>query len=147
MKNIWQSKLSRELKIKLFQATVVSILLYGSETWTISNTLAKRIDGCFTRMLRMALNISWKAHLTNEVVYGRLPRITQTIRARRMKLAGHMSRHRDIVGHNLTLWEPTHGHRTCGRPHQTYFNTIQVDTGLDSSEEIRKLMADRVLWR
>ena len=31
----------------------------GSETWTIYRTLQKRLDGCYTRMLRMALDISW----------------------------------------------------------------------------------------
>ena len=59
MKLVWKSYMRRELKVRLFLATVESILLYGSETWTVSQTLAKRIDGCYTRMLRMAL-IDWK---------------------------------------------------------------------------------------
>ena len=33
---IWKSTLSRNLKIKLFHATVESVLLYGCETWTIT---------------------------------------------------------------------------------------------------------------
>ena len=42
--------------------------MYGSETWTVSQTLAKRFDGCYTRMLRMALNIDWKERQTNAKV-------------------------------------------------------------------------------
>ena len=65
MKLVWKSNMRRELKVRLFLATVESILLYGSETWTVSQTLAKRIDGCYTRMLRMAFNIDWKERQTN----------------------------------------------------------------------------------
>ena len=58
MNKIWNSDMKRILKIRLFQATVESILLYGSESWvTIPATLSKQIDGCYTDMLRMALNI------------------------------------------------------------------------------------------
>ena len=38
------------------QATVESIFLYRTETWTITESLKKRIDGCYSRMLQMALN-------------------------------------------------------------------------------------------
>ena len=59
MKKIWSSKMRRKLKIRLFRATVESILLYGSEKWTITETLAKQINGCYTRILRMALDVPW----------------------------------------------------------------------------------------
>ena len=44
LKNIWKSDMRRELKVRLFQATVESVLLYGSETWTVTKTLSKK-DG------------------------------------------------------------------------------------------------------
>jgi len=52
MKLVWNSAMRRKLKVRQFLDTVESILMYGSETWTVSQTLAKRIDGCYTRMLR-----------------------------------------------------------------------------------------------
>jgi len=55
---IWTSKISRKLRIQLFLSTVESVFLYGAETWTLTKKLAKQIDGCYTRMLRMAMNIS-----------------------------------------------------------------------------------------
>ena len=57
MKNIWKSNLPTELKKCFLIATVESILLYGSETWTVTKEISKKIDGCYSRMLRMALNI------------------------------------------------------------------------------------------
>ena len=56
------------------------------ETWTVSQTLAKRIDGCYTRMLRMALNIDWKERQTNAEVYGHLIRASDKIAERRIEV-------------------------------------------------------------
>ena len=70
MDAIWKSSLKKETKIGLFKATVESVLLYGCETWTLNKKLNKSLDGCYTRMLRKVLNVSWKQHLTNKEVYG-----------------------------------------------------------------------------
>ena len=86
LRKIWKSKLNRKLKVKLFLSTVESVLLYGSETWTVNKTFQKRLDGCYTRMLRMALNISWKEKLTNQQLYGELPPVSSRVAYRRMLL-------------------------------------------------------------
>ena len=64
LRKIWKSGLRRRMKIRLFVVKVESILLYGSETWTLTESLKKQIDGCYTGMLRMALNVDWKQHKT-----------------------------------------------------------------------------------
>ena len=98
-------------------------------------------------MLRMALNINWKDLVNNAKVYGHLPRVTEKIRERRMRLAGHIQRHDDLVAHQLLFWEPQHGQRGPGRPHLTFVDMLKRDTDLDDTTEIQSLMADRVLWR
>jgi hypothetical protein len=52
----------------------------------------QRLDGCYTRMLRTAFNMSWREHLTLEEIYGNLPRISQVLRERRLRFAGHCFR-------------------------------------------------------
>ena len=42
----------KNIKIKLCQVTVESVLLYGSETWTVTTKIGKALDGCYTKMLR-----------------------------------------------------------------------------------------------
>ena len=81
LSKIWKSDLSRYIKVRLFRPIVESILLYGSETWTLTKELTKWLDGTYTRMLRCALNISWKSHTTNEVLYGNIPKLSETIAA------------------------------------------------------------------
>ena len=76
---IWKSDLTDEIKRSFFQAAVVSILLYGCTTWTLTKRLEKKLDGNYTRMLRAILNKSWRKHPTRHQLYGHLPPITKTI--------------------------------------------------------------------
>ena len=57
---IWKSGLTDKMKRSFFQAAVVSILLYGCTTWTLTKRLEKKLDGNYTRMLRAILNKSWR---------------------------------------------------------------------------------------
>ena len=68
------------MKRSFFQAAIVSILLYGCTTWTLTLTkrLEKKLDGNYTRMLRAIWNKSWRQHLTRHQLYGQLPPITKT---------------------------------------------------------------------
>ena len=54
-----KSDLIDKMKRSFFQAAVVSILLYGCTTWTLTKRLKKKLDGNYTRMLRAILNKSW----------------------------------------------------------------------------------------
>ena len=61
---IWKSDLTDKMKRSFFQAAVVSILLFGCTTWTLTKRLEKKLDGNYTRMLRAILNKSWRQHPT-----------------------------------------------------------------------------------
>ena len=63
MKKVWKSDLRKDLKIRLFQATVESILLYGSETWTMTKALVKKIDGFTTTIWHFLLFGSEKSQV------------------------------------------------------------------------------------
>ena len=75
-------------KRSFFQTAVVSILLYGCTTWTLTKRLEKKLDGNYIRTLRGILNKSWWQHPTRHQLYGHLPPITKTIQARRTRHAG-----------------------------------------------------------
>ena len=116
-------------KDRLFRATVESVLLYGIETWTVTKKLEKSVNECYSRMLGTALNEHWQQHMNNQELYGSLPRVTETIRARRLRLAGHCARHsedKEETVSKVLLWEPQHGHPNRGRPRTTYIDTIRL---------------------
>ena len=110
---------------RLFITTVEAILLYRSETWTLTKQLKKEIDGTYTRMLRMVFNISWKPKYTNQMLYQKLPPVTIKIKMRKMRLAGQCMRHDDEIANPLVLWILSDGKASRGRKRLTY-----VDRGI-----------------
>ncbi len=145
MDNIWKSKMKRETKIHFFRAAVESILMYGAESWTVTSALEKRLNGSYTRLLRAALNVSWREHVTNKDLYGEIPKLSDTIKWRRLSFAGHCWRGKEIAK-DLLFWEPSTGKRRRGRPAKTYIEQICEDSGL-TVEELKTKMGDREGWR
>ena len=44
LNKVWKSPLKEPTKSKVFKATVETILLYGSDSWTLTKSLTKSID-------------------------------------------------------------------------------------------------------
>ena len=143
---IWKSDLTDKTKRSFFQAAVVSILLYGCTTWTLTKRLEKKLDGNYTRMLRAVLNKSWRQHPTRHQLYGHLPPITKTIQVRRTRHAGHCWRSKDELISDVLLWTPTYGRAKAGRPARTYIQPQCEDTGCNP-EDLPEAMNDREKWR
>ena len=139
---IWKLDLIDKMKRSFFQAAVVSILLYGYTTWTLTKRLEKKLDGNYTRMLRAILNKSWWQHPTRHQLYGHLPSIMKTIRVRQTKHAGHCWRSRDELISDVLLWTPTYGRAKAGWLAQTYIQQQCEDTGC-SPEDLPEAMIDR----
>ena len=146
MKRLWTSNMSNQLKIRAFKGTVETVLLYGSQCWTVDSKLRKRIYGCYTRLC-MAQNISWKSKTNNEKLYNGLPKVTDIISERMLNLAGHCVRHKEEMVHNLVLWTPTRGKRRRGRQQLTFVDALKLQTDLESIDEIRSVMMDRGKWK
>ena len=96
-------------------------------------------------MLRTVLDVHWEQRMTNVELYGDLPRLSEKIKERSMRFAGHCSRSVEIAS-KLIHWVPKHGYRKPGRPKQTFLSVLTKDTGLEV-EELKTAMEDRALWR
>ena len=143
---IWKSDLTDKMKRSFFQAAVVSILLYGCTTWTLTKRLEKKLDGIYTRMLRAILNKSWRQHAIRHQLYDHLPPITKTIHARRTRHAGHCWRSKDELISDVLLWAPTYGRANAGRPDRTYIQQLCEDIGY-TPEDLPEVMNDREKWQ
>ena len=126
---IWKSDLTDKMKRSFFQAAVVSILLYGCTTWTLSKWLKKKLDGNYTRMLRAILNKSWWQHPTRHQVYSQLPPVAKTIQVWRTRHAGHCWRRKDELINDVLQCTPAYGQAKAGRPTRTYIQQLCEDTG------------------
>ena len=143
---IWKSDLTDKMKRSFFQAAVVSILLYGCTTWTLTTRLKKKLDGNYTRMLRAILNKSWWQYPTRHQLYGHLPPITKIIQVGRTRRAGHCWRSRDELINDVLLWTPAYGQAKAGRPARTYIQQLCEDTGCNPEDQ-PEAMNDREKWR
>ena len=142
---IWKSDLTDKMKRSFFQAAVVSILLYGCTTWTLTKRLEKKLDGNYTRMLRAILNKSRRQHPTRHQLYSHLPPITKTIQVR-TRHAGHCWRSKNELIRDVLLWTPTYGRAKAGRLARTYIQQLCEDTGFNP-EDLPEAMDDMEEWQ
>ena len=54
--------------MKIYQAYVLSTLLYGSESWTLYARQERRLNVFHLRCLRRILGIKWQDHIPNKDV-------------------------------------------------------------------------------
>ena len=113
-----KSDLTNKMKRSFFQAAVVSILLYGCTTWTLTKRLRKKLDGNYARMLRAILNKSC-----------------------RQLLEKHGRTHQWC-----TPMDPAYSQAKAGWPARTYIQQLCEDTGCNP-EDLPKAMNDREKWR
>ena len=149
MWRVWKSNISRSLKIRLFRVTVESVLLYGSETWCMTQWMKKRLDGAYTRLLRKVLNISWRLQVPNTELCGRLPRPSTLVTKRRLQLPGHCFRACGTQyqpASDLVFWQSHEKFRTGQGNTLTYIRMLRSDTGLEL-DEMHKVAMNRDEWR
>ena len=97
MRTLWKSVLYASLKI-IFQE---SILIRWAKGWKLTTKLEVRLDGCYTRMMMMVLDLNWKDHPTIwREIYESLP----SVRERRLNFAAHCSRRQNITVSELVFW-------------------------------------------
>ena len=137
-----QINFKNKIKRIFFQAAVVSILLYGCTTWTLTKRLEKKLDGNYTRMLQAILNKSWWQHPTRHQLYGHVSPIAETIQVRRTRHEWHCWRSRDELISDILLWTPTYGWGKAGRPARTYIQQVCEDKGY-IPEPLPEAMNDR----
>jgi hypothetical protein len=141
---IWQSNISRKTKLAFFRACIESILLYGSETWTMKKDLQTRLDGTYTRLLMRVQNISWREHKTKAEIYGDIPPISAILTQRRARFAGHCYRAKDqIISDVICMRLPC---TSRGRRPLNYIDIVARDIN-QQIDDLPNLMADRDSWR
>jgi len=87
MKKVWRNKhINLLTKLRLYEALILSTLLYGAEVWPLTVTLSKKLEAAHHWWLRGILGITWRDKVTNEEVRKRTGQILleKVIRERRM---------------------------------------------------------------
>ena len=152
---VWRCRyLSINTKLRIFRCIVMPVLLYGSETWTLTKQLLCRLDAFGTRGLRRILGLRWDDFVRNTEVLrvsGEAPVSTQ-IRKRRLALFGHVARlpESDPCRRLLSSRTPETWVRPRGRPRATWHGQLVRDlelVGMDWEAAWRLAMEDPSGWR
>ena len=68
-KRVWENhQLTLNTKLKVYQASVLSTLLYGSESWTTYAGQENRMESFHLRCLRRMMGIRWQDRVTSTAV-------------------------------------------------------------------------------
>lgn len=93
LNNIWRSiKYSRNLKLKIFKSNMLSVMLYGCETWRVTDRLIGAFQVFVNRCLRRILAIFWPDTIENEELW-RISKCAQIrTQIKKKKWIGHTLR-------------------------------------------------------
>ncbi len=150
LKNVWRaSNISLHLKIKLFNACVKSVLLYGCETWFVNSKTTQKLQAFVNRCLRNILGIWWPRKITNQELWERTGQsdINVEIKRRKFGWIGHsLRKSQNEISHSALEWNPQEK-RSRGRPKATWRRTVLKECGRKSFGELRAQANNRVRWR
>lgn len=150
---VWKnSRLKTSTKMLVYKACIISMLLYGSESWTTYARQEDKLQSFHLRNLRFILGIRWDERKTNVEVLNiaGLPSMYTLLRQRRLRWLGHVHRMKDgRIPKDLLYGELAEGKRPTGRPLLRYKDVCKrdleaLDINVDSWEA---LASDRVAWR
>ena len=116
-----------DTKFRILKTYVCSVLLYGCESWTITNSTRKRLEATEMWFLMRILKISWTENNSNQKVLemANIERsLVKTIRTRQMRFMGHVYRRGGIE--QLSMTGKIEGRRSRGWQRETYVDSLNT---------------------
>ena len=153
-------QIDEKLKIKIYEATVVSIMLYNSGTWAAPKQILETLDASHRKHIRKILKIKWSDKISNEKLYemSNLIPLSKRVEKARLRMLGKVLRQPENKPTMLSLTFAMKKMETLtsirGRPVINLLDTIIKDIesrGLklntaDDIEPLRELAKDSKAW-
>ena len=150
---VWSNNhISLHTKLQVYQACVISTLMYGSEAWTTYARHERRLNSFHLRCLRRILGISWEDKVPNTDVLERAHSTSMytMLSQRRLRWLGHVHRMDPSRLPRAVLYgELSTGSRPLGRPRLRFKDVCKRDmklAGIDHNNW-EKAATDRGVWR
>jgi hypothetical protein len=129
------SLLSKNVKIKINRTIILSVVLYGCETWSLTLREECRLRIFENKVLRRIFGpkrddvTGELRRLHNKELYALYssPNIIRVIKSRRLRWAGHVARMGERKGANRALVRKPEGRRLLGRPRRRWEDNIKMD--------------------
>jgi hypothetical protein len=151
-------------KMKIFNASVMSILLYGCETWCPLRANISKLEVFHMSCLRAILGVSIRERMRNVDIRKlccNQPTVEERLKKSRLRWLGHVVRMppERLCSQIWDLATPAEWRCVRGAPKKTWLSTVQGDLGhlkstygaaewaRNSLKIIRDLAQDRAQWR
>ncbi len=134
-------------ELRIMRCYAWSVLLYGAEIWTISQSMKQRLEAYEAWLLRRMMRVSWKAKITNKKIFemaGVNRSLILTIKKRQLRYFGHVVRHDSLQKTIMT--GKIAGKRDRGRQRRKWTDGIAEWMGL-AKQDIFHAAHDREGWR
>jgi len=152
-KRVWENRLlTTNTKVKVYNACVLSILLYGSESWPMYAEQETKFNSFHMRCLRKILGVTWRDKVSNQNVLDQTnSRTLHSILAqRRLRWLGHVRRMDDgRIPKDLLYGELANGARGIGRPRLRFKDVCKRDLKAFQipSTSWERIAEDRNAWK
>ena len=151
-RRLWgRREVSLKVKMTIFNAVVLPVLLYGATAWLLTQTEERRLDAFEMRMLRGIVGVRWDDFVRNEDIRERLcqPPVSVKLRRARMKWFGHVERMGEERQVKRIMNAEMEGRRPVGRPRTRWKDVLRRDLGSSglSLSEAAVEAQDRDRWR
>jgi hypothetical protein len=145
------------LKIKIYRTTILPVVLYGCENWSLTLREERRLSVYENRVLRRifgpkrdAVTKEWiKLHNEELSDLYSLPKSARVVKSRRMRWAEHVGSMEEGRGVHRVLVGKHEGKRPLGRPRRRWEYNIKMvlqDVG-GGCEDWMELVQYRDRWR
>ena len=87
-------KITLKTKIRIYEAQVVSVLMYNSCTWAVPKAIMDKVDTCQRKHLRNIMKVKWPTKITNDKLYNitETTKISERVKKARWKMIGNVMR-------------------------------------------------------
>ena len=128
-----RNDISISTKMRVYLASVRSVLLYSCESWTLTDLLSSHLEISEMSFLRRILGIKVAEHVSNVMIRdmcGVKECISTIIQRRRLTWLGHVLRMQEdrIPRQTFTDKRPSDWKRLSGRPRYTWDKVIHAET-------------------
>ena len=147
------SLISRRLKLLIYKSIIKPVVLYGSETWTLTKTDEELIQRWERKVLRrifgaICVDGFWRMRTNKELdLLYQSPTIVREVKARRIRWLGHVQRMEENRVPKKVLCSKPEGSRSVGRPRLRWLDDVEADLKELGVKSWKKKAKDRVKWK
>jgi len=152
-KRLWDDHgIKLNTKVAVYKAAILTVLLYGCETWVLYRRQISKLDQFHMRCLRHIAHIKWQDKIPNTEVLEtcNISGIVAFLLTAQLRWSGRVSRMSDMRLPKIIFYgQLAQGDRSHGGQHKRYKDVLKTTLTSCNIEpkEFESLAAERTSWR